>query len=491
MDKDLSNQEREALWNKILSQIHDRVSEDTFHRWFAFTTLGRLDDSTMELTIPNEIYRFWIEENHMSVLQDAIIHELGYPRKVSFHVESGAPEDLPLHGIDAQHSTLDSTVAGADLSLSRNADIALRSEAAKGTPPAVSGEQLTKARLKSGLNDRYLFESFVVGSNNRFVNAAARAVADKPSRIYNPLFVYGGVGLGKTHIVQAIGNEILATRKNASVLYITSETFANDFIDAVQKGELVKLRKRYREVDVLVIDDIQFLAGKDRTQEEFFHTFNALCDGHKQIVLSSDRPPSEIRHLESRLVSRFEWGLTAELHPPDVETRIAILRKKMQLWDVKVEDEVVYFLADRIHNNIRRLEGALMRTASFASLSGSKLTLQRAEELLRDILHEEARNTVTIDRIQKRVAEYYDIRVADMTSKRRPQNIAFPRQVAMYLSREMLKASYAEIGDAFGGRDHGTVMHAFRQIVKKMGADDELRRVVSLLESMIRSNRER
>ena len=253
---------------------------------------------------------------------------------------------------------------------------------------------------------------------------------------------------------------------------------------------MVKFRKRYRQVDVLIIDDIQFLGGKERTQEEFFHTFNALFDGHKQIVLSSDRPPSEIRHLESRLVSRFEWGLTAELHPPDAETRIAILRKKMQLWDVKLEDEVIFFLADRIHNNIRRLEGALMRTASYASLSGSKLTLQRAEELLRDILHEEAKNTITFDQIQKRVAEHYDIRIADMTSKRRPASIAFPRQVAMYLAREMLKSSYSEIGDAFGGRDHGTVMHAYRQIQKRMKEDDELRRAVSLLESLIRSNRD-
>lgn len=355
------------------------------------------------------------------------------------------------------------------------------------SPDEEQDSVLQRAQARVGLNSRYLFDSFVVGTNSRFVHAAASAVADKPSRIYNPFFVYGGVGLGKTHIIQAIGNQILATRKNAKVLYVSSESFANDFIDAIQKGELVKFRKRYRQVDVLLIDDIQFLGGKERTQEEFFHTFNALFDGHKQIVLSSDRPPSEIRQLETRLVSRFEWGLTAELHPPDTETRIAILRKKMQLWGVRLEDEVVFFLADRIHNNIRRLEGALMRTASYASLSGSKLTLQRAEELLRDILQEEAKNTVTFDRIQKRVAEHYDIRIADMTSKRRPASIAIPRQIAMFLSRDMLKASYAEIGDAFGGRDHGTVMHACRQIQKKMKADDDLRRAVSLLESMIRS----
>jgi chromosomal replication initiator protein len=495
MDELLSNQECKPLWDKILSLVSERVSEDTFLRWFALTKLKRFDEETIDLAIPNEIYRFWIEENHMMTLQDAIIQALGFPRKVRFIIESGAPLEGATEETGAPRGSLapeNREFPNEPTSHPVQAVHPEKAEEPESDSPArvVDGERLTRQRAKAGLNDRYLFDSFVVGSNNRFVHAAACAVATKPSRIYNPLFIYGGVGLGKTHIMQAIGNEILVTRKNATVLYITSETFTNDFIDAVQKGELVKLRKRYRQVDVLIIDDIQFLGGKERTQEEFFHTFNALFDGHKQIVLSSDRPPSEIRQLENRLVSRFEWGLTAELHPPDAETRIAILRKKMQLWDVRVEDEVVFFLADRIHNNVRRLEGALMRTASFASLSGSKLTLQRAEELLRDILHEEARNTVTLDRIQKTVAEYYDIRVADMTSKRRPQNIAFPRQVAMYLSREMLKASYAEIGEAFGGRDHGTVMHACKQIRKKMNAHNDLRRVVSLLETMIRSNRE-
>lgn len=462
------------LWTSILSLLRERVSEDTFQRWFELTGLSRFDDDVLILTIPNEIYRFWIEENHMAALQDAVINLLGTPRHIKFVLNSMIPEIDSSQEMPEQAAPL----AGAPVATEETLGDSAKDSA------------LSKSQLRANLNNRYLFDSFVVGSNSRFVQAAASAVADKPSRIYNPFFIHGGPGLGKTHIIQAIGNQVLATRKNAKVLYVSSETFANDFIDAIQKGEMVKFRKRYRQVDVLLIDDIQFLGGKERTQEEFFHTFNALFDGHKQIVLSSDRPPSEIRHLESRLVSRFEWGLTAELHPPDAETRIAILRKKMQLWDVRLEDEVVFFLADRIHNNIRRLEGALMRTASYASLSGTKLTLQRAEELLRDILHEEAKNTITFDQIQKRVAEHYDIRIADMTSKRRPASIAFPRQIAMFLAREMLKASYSEIGDAFGGRDHGTVMHACRQIQKKMKDDDGLRRAVSLLESMIRSNRD-
>ena len=475
------------LWADILSLLRQRVSEDTFQRWFELTSLLRWDDDVLELSIPNEIYRFWIEENHMPALQDAIIQLLGTPRQIKFvqnsRISAKKPDAeqalLPWHEDPSDKTGDDATATVSDGNGSGN-----------GNGSGDGDSPLTGAQSRANLNNRYLFESFVVGSNSRFAQAAASAVADKPSRIYNPFFVHGGPGLGKTHMIQAIGNQILATRKKAKVLYVSSETFANDFIDAIQKGEMVKFRKRYRQVEVLIIDDIQFLGGKERTQEEFFHTFNALFDGHKQIVLSSDRPPSEIRHLESRLVSRFEWGLTAELHPPDAETRIAILRKKMQLWDVKLEDEVVFFLADRIHNNIRRLEGALMRTASYASLSGSKLTLQRAEELLRDILHEEAKNTITFYQIQKRVAEHYDIRIADMTSKRRPANIAFPRQVAMFLAREMLKSSYSEIGDAFGGRDHGTVMHAYRQIQKRMKDDDEVRRSVSLLESLIRSNRD-
>ena len=479
---------RSTLWSNILTLVGERVSEDTFDRWFALTSLEKIDDSVLEIGIPNEIYRFWIEENHLSALQDAVIQLLGTPRKIEFALAENSTTNRSGATQPEMRDFSTERVSPASLDQPELIDTApLKRETKK---PTTDDGPLRKAQSRACLNDRYIFDAFVVGSNSRFVHAAASAVAEKPARIYNPLFIYGGVGLGKTHVIQAIGNTIIASRKNAKVLYVSSESFANDFIDAIQKGELVQFRKRYREVDVLLIDDIQFLGGKERTQEEFFHTFNALFDGHKQIVLTSDRPPSEIRHLENRLVSRFEWGLTAELHPPDAETRIAILRKKMQLWNVRIDDEVVFFLADRIHNNIRRLEGALMRTASFASLSGSKLTLQKAEELLRDILHEEARNTVTIDRIQKRVAEHYDIRIADMTSKRRPASIAFPRQVAMFLSREMLKASYSEIGDAFGGRDHGTVMHACRQITRKMKENEELRRVVSLLESMIRSNRE-
>jgi chromosomal replication initiator protein len=336
-----------------------------------------------------------------------------------------------------------------------------------------------------GLNPRNTFESFVVGPNNEIAHAASLAVAQAPARTYNPLFVYGGVGLGKTHLMQAIGQYVWTKKKNMKVIYVSSELFINEFIDAIQHSNLVKFRKRYRQADLLLIDDIQFLGGKERSQEEFFHTFNTLFDGHKQIVLSSDRPASEIANLEHRLVSRFEWGLTAELQPPDIETRLAILRKKANTMQIKLGDEIFQFLATRIRTNVRRLEGALMRVASFASLSGKELTQEAVEHLLKDILQEEGRHSITIEQIQRRVAEHFDVRIADMTSKRRPASIAFPRQVAMYLARELTKASLNEIGDAFGGRDHGTVLHACKLVKRRMGEQDNIRQTISFIDSSL------
>jgi chromosomal replication initiator protein len=279
----------------------------------------------------------------------------------------------------------------------------------------------------------------------------------------------------------------VAHRKKARVIYISSEQFTNEFIDAIQQGTLPKFRRRYRQADVLLIDDVQFFAGKERSQDEFFHTFNALFDGHRQIVMTSDRPPSEMQKLEARLVSRFEWGIAAEMQVPDVETRTAILRKKMAQLQVTLPDDVVRFLAERISNNVRRLEGSLMRLASFVSLSREKLTQPRVEELLRDLLQEDARNQVTIDKIQRVVAEHYDVRLADMTSKRRPACIAFPRQVAMALARDLTRASYSEIGAAFGGRDHGTVMHACKLITARTTEDPKIRSVIMLLESRLKA----
>ena len=441
------------LWQKLSAALKPQVSADTFKRWFSAVELVGSTDKTLSFRVPNNIYQYWIESNHMAALQAAIVTALGEPREIRF-ISSEAPlQDAELIGVPKG------------------------SDGARDAKPTGTGSL--------GLNPRNTFESFVVGPNNEIAHAASLAVAQAPARTYNPLFIYGGVGLGKTHLMQAIGQYVVAKKKNTKVIYLSSELFINEFIDAIQHNNLVKFRKRYRQADLLCIDDIQFLGGKERSQEEFFHTFNTLFDGHKQIVLSSDRPASEIANLEHRLVSRFEWGLTAELQPPAIETRLAILRKKARSMQIKLPDEIFDFLANRIRSNVRRLEGALMRVASFASLSGKQLTREVIEHLLKDILQEEARNSITIEQIQRKVAEHFDVRLADMTSKRRPASIAFPRQVAMYLARELTKSSLNEIGDAFGGRDHGTVLHACKLVKRRMTEQDNIRQTISFIDSSL------
>jgi len=444
------------LWQRLSATLKSQVSADSFKRWFSAVELVEAGDKSLTFCVPNNIYQFWIESNYMAALQNAIIMTLGGPRGINFSSPSGEPA--------VQMPVEDAATLKEILPESRRD---------------------SKATTVAGLNPRNTFESFVVGPNNEIAHAASLAVAQTPARTYNPLFMYGGVGLGKTHLMQAIGQYVWTKKKNTKVMYLSSELFINEFIDAIQHSTLVKFRKRYRQADVLLIDDIQFLGGKERSQEEFFHTFNTLFDGHKQIVLSSDRPASEIANLEHRLVSRFEWGLTAELQPPDIETRMAILRKKARTLQIKLQDEVFEFIANRIRSNVRRLEGALMRVASFASLSGKELTQEVVEHLLKDILQEEGRHSITIEQIQRRVAEHFDVRVADMTSKRRPASIAFPRQVAMYLARELTKASLNEIGEAFGGRDHGTVLHACKLVKKRMGEQDNLRQTISFIDSSL------
>src|SRR3954466_10931758 len=387
------DEKHSQLWQKLSAALKPQVSPDTFKRWFSAVRLVQATDETFTFRVPNNIYQFWIESNHMAALQAAIVTAFGAPRDVKF-------------------------VTASDGATKKEEEIV----------PEIAPVEFVRETGKQsanslGLNPRNNFESFVVGPNNEIAHAASLAVAKTPARTYNPLFVYGGVGLGKTHLMQAIGQYVITSKKGAKVMYLSSEVFINEFIDAIQHNNLVKFRKRYRQADLLLIDDIQFLGGKERSQEEFFHTFNTLFDGHKQIVLSSDRPPSEIANLEHRLVSRFEWGLTAELQPPDVETRMAILRKKAHTLQIKLRDEVFDFLANRIRTNVRRLEGALMRVASFASLSGKELTNEVVEHLLKDILQEEARHSVTIEQIQRRVAEHFDVRLADMTSKTPPGHI--------------------------------------------------------------------
>jgi chromosomal replication initiator protein len=446
----------EKIWNLAQEQLRSKLSKDTFSMWFAPLRACLVDGNHVTLETPNEFSEVWLKDNYTSLLQDAFAIAAGRQLQVKFQVASG----------------------GAPVAL------------AAATPPvkvksAESGHERASTASEIHFNPKNTFETFVVGNNNNFAYAAALAVAQAPGKSYNPLFLYGGVGLGKTHLLHAIGQHASSNRKGARVAYVSSEKFTNEYIDGIQNNQLARFRKKYRQTDVLLIDDIQFLAGKERIQEEFFHTFNALHEAHKQIVLTCDRPASEIQGLEHRLVSRFEWGLVTDLQPPDVEMRLAILQKKAQLMGVTLPEDILNFLANRIRTNVRRLEGALIRVASYASLTGKKLSIEVVEGLLREILHEEGRFSISIEVIQKKVAEHFDIRLADMTSKRRPENIAFPRQIAMYLSRQMTESSLNTIGEAYGGRDHGTVLHACRLVKDRMSVDANVRQVVSYLEKQL------
>ena len=442
--------ETKEIWAAVSRRIRERISADGYERWFSGVSATSCTGETITLCVPNPIHQFFIESNYLPILEEAVREVV--PTNVAVHFSSEPPETESI---------------------------------ARPVPVARPHREKFQTAGTTGMNVRNTFDAFVVGTNNQFAHSAALAVAKSPARSYNPLFIYGGSGLGKTHLLQAIGHHVMASQKGAKVVYISSEQFTNEFIDAIQHKTLVKFRKKYRHADVLMIDDIQFFADKGHSQDEFFHTFNTLHDGHKQIVLSSDRPASEIDKLEQRLVSRFEWGMTAEIQPPDQETRIAILRSKAAGLNIQLEPWIIEFLADKIRNNVRRLEGALMRVASYRSLSDREITREVIENLLRDIFQEQARKAVTIDQIQRKVAEHFDVRLADMTSKRRPANIAFPRQVAMYFSREHTGLSLSDIGDAFGGKDHGTVMHACKLVKSRIEKDEKIRNIVSLLDSQL------
>jgi len=442
----------DKIWTKTTKQIRTLLNTETYNLWFSAVQPLSLNQSSITLEVPNEFSEVWLKDNYLELLQDALAQASGRKLKIKFKVAEG-------NGI---------APAPAKATRSRKA--------------------ATSRKVNEGdliFNPRNTFETFVVGSNNSFAHAAAMAVAQQPGKAYNPLFLYGGTGLGKTHLLHAVGQHMVATKKTAKVSYVTSEKFTNEYIAAIQENQLVKFRKKYRQTDVLLIDDIQFLAGKERIQEEFFHTFNTLHEAHKQVVLTCDRPASEIQNLEHRLVSRFEWGLVTDLQPPDVETRLAILRNKVKSMGVEIPEEVLNFLANRIRTNIRRLEGALIRVASYAHLTGKELTNDVVENLLREILQEEGRHTITIEVIQKKVAEKFDLRMADMTSKRRPENIAFPRQIAMFLSRHLTEHSLSAIGETFGGRDHGTVLHACRLVKDRMEIDANVRQTVHYLEKQL------
>lgn len=454
-------------WDIVCDKLKEMVSPDAFQRWFRAARWLGVENDIGRIAVPGEIHQVWIETNYLPELKMAV---------------SSAFEDV----LDVQ------VMVGEEVSVSasqqesdEDEDIEPRmGRSAKGSP--LEGEALEKRIKTTGLNPAHTFSSFVVGANSQFAHAACEAVAKKSGIGYNPLFIYGGPGLGKTHLMQAIGQEILRREPGSRVIYLTCEKFINEFIDAVRKGDIEKFRRRYRSSDVLLIDDVQFLAGKDRSQEEFFHTFNTLLDGRNQVVLTCDRPACEIKSLEPRLISRFECGLTVEMQPPLMETRMAILKKKAMDWKVRVDESVLSFLAEKIRSNVRRLEGALMRVATYASLAGESVTVDKVDHLLRDLLREEGSRQVSIDAIQKAVAEHFDVRLADMTSRRRPASIAFPRQIAMYLSRSLTKGSLMEIGEAFGGRDHGTVIHACKKVAEMIDEEPGLKDSLARIESVLR-----
>ena len=447
----------EEAWKQISDVLSKSIGEDAFQRWFGAASWGGAVNGYGTVMVPGEIHQVWIETNYLPELLFAAGQAHEGLHKISIVVT----EASPMNG-----------------SATEVLEPLLRME--------LPGDLLDKRATAAGLNPIYTFDNFVVGGNSQFAHAACEAVAAKRGVGYNPLFIHGGSGLGKTHLMHAIGREILRRRPDCRVICLTCEKFTNEFIEAIRKGDIEKFRRRYRSSDVLLIDDVQFLAGKERSQEEFFHTFNTLLDGRNQVILTSDRPACEIKSIEPRLISRFECGLAVELQPPQIETRIAILHKKIAEWKVSIDDTVLLFLAEKIRSNVRRLEGALVRVATFASLAGESVSVQKVEHLLRDFIHEEASRQVTIDGIQRAVAETFDVRLADMISRRRPASIAFPRQIAMYLSRSLTHNSLVEIGENFGGRDHGTVIHACKKVTAELEKQPGLRERIERIEQQLR-----
>jgi len=458
-----------SLWETVKCDFKSLFPEDVFQMWFEPVICLETTADAMTLGVPNDFAAIWIHDNYLDLITQRL------------RLNAGRMVNVTLRKTDA------AIRGGTDGANSRQSDqsTSSHSRVRAHTTPRRATRYDERGPAAGTLNPRNTFETFVVGSNNQMAHAAALAVAQAPAQAYNPLFLYGDTGLGKTHLMHAIGHAIIRNNPDARVGYLSTEKFTNEFIQALQENSLTKFRQRYRHADVLLLDDVQFLAGKERIQEEFFHTFNDLFESGKQIVLTSDRRASEIQKLESRLVSRFEWGLPADIQAPDLETRLAILRAKAQSLNQALPEPILNFIAQNITKNIRRLEGALLKVASYSSLTNKALDLATAERLLHDVLMEQAQNVLTIETIQKRVADHFQIRHSDMTSKRRPNNIAIPRQIAMYLTRTLTKHSLQEIGDAFGGRDHGTVIHACKAVDNMMEQDASMRSTIEFLKTQL------
>lgn len=434
------------LWSEALEEIKDRVGQQNFDTWIKPVRFITKNRNEVTLEVPNKFFRDWLTENYIGQIENILATFAKQDIKIVFSV---------------------------------NQKLAARSTVEK--IPKKDEKERDKPPRTSNLIPRYTFENFVIGASNQFAHAACMAVANQPGDHYNPLFIYGGVGLGKTHLVNAIGHWAEAQRAGLKVVYLSSESFMNELIGSLRRDRMDEFKAKFRTVDILILDDVQFLAGKERTQEEFFHTFNSLYESHKQIVITSDKFPKEIPGLEDRLRNRFEWGLIADIQPPDVETRIAILQKKAEVECVRLPSDVAIFLATHINSNVRELEGSLTRLGAFSSLTKTPITLELTKEVLRNTLRG-AEKDLTVEGIQKTICDYFNIRIGDLKAKRRTQNIALPRQVAMYLCRKHTENSFPAIGDKFGGRDHSTVIHASKTIEQRIKDDPHMQNTIEKLE---------
>ncbi len=441
------------LWKEVSGLLSKELSEQTFKTWFEPLRVVSCDDSSFILGVPDSYFGLWLKGHYENLIASSVQEVLGQKREIKYQVlETPAPSVKKMAG----------------------------------KPESVfsSARQVPLPSSTADLNQKYTFDHFVIGPGNRFAHAAAMAVSEAPAKNYNPLFIYGPVGLGKTHLMQAVAHSIKSRIPSSKVLYISSEQFTNQLISAIQNRSTQQFRAKYRNLDLLLIDDIHFIAEKEATQEEFFHTFNTLYDAHKQIVVSSDRPPKEIPGLEERLVSRFGWGLVTDIQPPDFETRVAILKKKMEKETVTVSDEVCFFIASKIKSNIRELEGALIRVVAYCALTNSPLTLKQAQEILQASCKEEAQK-ISMEKIQRVVADYFNLNVSDLRAKKRTQSVAGPRQIAMYLIRTLTRHSFPEIGEYFGGRDHTTVLHACQKIEKEIATESRIHKTINEIKDML------
>lgn len=440
----------EEIWRNSLVKIEGKVGSSVFELWFKPIKITSIKEQAVTLEIPNRFFKEWIEDSYPNLIKDSLETVVGYPVTLKYRVEE--KQDTTQQKIISQ----------------------------------LENKRIRLANKGIYLNPKYTFENFITGNSNQFAHAAAIAVAESPGKTYNPLFVYGGVGLGKTHLMHAIGNKVMTGKHDFSVLYVSSEQFTNEVVSAIRHEKMSELKEKYRNLDMLLLDDVQFIANKTATQEEFFYTFNSLYEKQKQIVISCDRPPKEISDVTDRLRSRFNMGLIADIQPPDIETKIAIIYKKAEMMGKKIPDDVIYYLASKIKSNIRELEGSLIRIAAQSSLTGEEINIETTKKILKDIIHDDER-PVTMDSIQKTVCDFYNLKLADIKARKRTKEIALPRQVAMYIGKQITDLSLNDIGKAFGGKDHATVIYACKQIEDRRGKDETFNRMIENLLQKIKN----